>query len=44
LRRDFTINAMAISLNKADYGELIDPLTAGLILKRKSYVHPVIPT
>jgi poly(A) polymerase len=42
-RRDFTINAMAISLNKESYGELIDPFDGLAHLKSKTIKTPLEP-
>ncbi|MFY7826133.1 MAG: CCA tRNA nucleotidyltransferase [Flectobacillus sp.] len=42
-RRDFTINAMAISLNMSDFGELIDPFDGIADLRRKIVKTPLEP-
>jgi tRNA nucleotidyltransferase/poly(A) polymerase len=42
-RRDFTINAMAISLNKSDFGQLLDPFDGVSDLRRKIVKTPLEP-
>jgi len=43
-RRDFAINAMALSLNREDYGDIVDPFDGIKDLKRKVVRTPLDPS
>lgn len=43
LRRDFTVNTVSVSLNKDDFGEMIDPLNGAADIKNRIIVTPLPP-